>query len=74
MNGYHQLDMFELGAVLRTESDFHATLLEIRNAGLAAPDATSKRTQAQGSGNACPLCKGTMDGDTCTKCGMQVLR
>ena len=49
-----------------------AMLREVRNAGFPVREATSKRTRAQESGIACPLCKGHMTGDVCDRCGMAV--
>ena len=69
---FQQLSMLdELAATLRTESEFHATLRPSNTVGTGTPETPAKRTRTQHDSNTCPLCRGAMDGNVCTRCGME---
>ena len=61
-------------SLARQSDTIGAVMREVRNAGFTPHTPAATRPQAQETAMACPLCKGTMDGDTCTRCGMAVLR
>ena len=71
MIDYTQLSMLDLAAVLDVETRFHATLRPSNTVGTGTPETQAKRTRTQHAGNTCPLCRGAMDGNVCTRCGME---